>query len=249
MLIPETLRKKLITNLLEGIKKQPINPEFDIIYRSENMLLVVPKTRAAACKYGEGTKWCSADPNIKNEHWGSFERVRQNNILFYLILYKDTPEGKVEDYKISIEKKIGTGAEVWNDIGGKRIFNMGMFKKFILTDPNVNQKIIEYWKSHRSEWRPKFQPGDYVEPINNYGNTTFTDTRGRGEIETSWDFILCIAVKESKAKLLVQIVRPSMYSIKNTSDWAKRYQEPLAEAFENHWILQKWVNPYRFRII
>ena len=50
-----------------------------------------------------GKKEINKDGNLYKkimEDWGSFERIRKEGILYYLILYKDTPEGKIEDYKI-----------------------------------------------------------------------------------------------------------------------------------------------------
>ena len=43
-LTSEMIRKNTIEALLEGLnKKAPVNPDFDIIYRGENILLVAPK--------------------------------------------------------------------------------------------------------------------------------------------------------------------------------------------------------------
>lgn len=251
MLTPEIIRTNLIESLLEGLSKPKLDPnrEFDVVYRGENILLVAPRTKAAACKYGSGTRWCSANPDAPSNAWGSFERKRMENILFYLILYKDTPEGKIEDYKIAIEKKVATGSEQWNDMRGKRIFNMEMFRKFIMTDPNIEKAINDYWKANRVEWRPKFQTGDYVRPKNNYGWTSFTDKNGRGKVETSWRNVICMVVGESKSRLLIQVVRMSPEFANSTSQYDSDRKRTLQQAFDNHWVLQKWVNPYRFEKI
>jgi hypothetical protein len=245
ILTNKIIRKNLIESLLEGLNKTQINPDFDIVYRGDNILVVVPKTKSAACKYGSGTKWCSANPDYGSNNWGGFEKIRKDNILYYIILYKDTPEGKIEDYKIAVQKKVATGSESWTDMGGKRIYNMEMVKKFILTDPIISQKINEYWKLNRDQWRPKFNIGDYVKPKSGYW-TKFTDKYNRGIVEVNWSNIRCVVVGESKSRLLIQIVRMSPELANITAGWQLKSKEQLETAFANHWLLQKWVNPYNF---
>ena len=169
--------------------------------------------------------------------------------MYYLILYKDTPEGKIEDYKISIEKRVSTGSEKWLDIGGKRIFNMEMFKKFILTDPEVQNNINQYWKANRIDWKPKFKIGDYVEPKKNYGWTVFKDKNGRGELETSWFNIVCMVVGETENRLLIQVVRMSSSLLNSSNTYSQESKNKINNALHSHWELQKLVNPYNFKKI
>ena len=172
------MNKNTIKNLLEAVKKIKNDAEFDIVYRNDNILLVAPKTHSAACRYGSGTKWCTARPDSS-----SFDYLRKDAILFYLILYKDTPEGKIEDYKISIQKMVNTGAETWQDMLAKKINNMEMFKRFILTDPMVTQSMNEYWTKNRIIWKPKFQIGEYVmKKDRTWSATKFKSTKEQKEM-------------------------------------------------------------------
>lgn len=242
--------EKLIKSILEGVNKPKVDTEFDIIYRAENLLLLAPKTRSAACKYGSGTKWCSSNPDRDPNWWGTIENIRKTGILYYLILYKDTPEGKIEDYKFAIEKQVATGSERWNDISGKRISNMELVKKFILTDPMVEQKIDDYWKENRVQWKPKFKIGDYVKPKYRGGDTTFKDIHGRGEVSTYWNNCIYLVVGENKSSIVVQLVRikPEMLNL-TTNNWAYKGIEAVKTALQQHWVLRKNVNPYNFEIL
>jgi hypothetical protein len=48
---------KLIESLLKEMPVQKSNPESEVIYRSNDMIVVVPHTKSASCRYGAGTKW------------------------------------------------------------------------------------------------------------------------------------------------------------------------------------------------
>ena len=53
----------------------------DKVYEDENILIVHPKTYEASCKYGAGTKWCTA--SITRSYWESYWSAGVN--LYYII--------------------------------------------------------------------------------------------------------------------------------------------------------------------
>jgi hypothetical protein len=247
------MQKDLIKTILQEMASDNMSagdPDFEIVYRTDDMLLVVPKTKSAACRYGSGTRWCTANPEYDQGYSRSFENKTKDGILYYLLIYKDDPEvGKKEFYKISIYKKIKTGSEEWQDMSNRRIGNMEMFKKFILTDPMVEKKIVEYWKKRRPEWKPKFKIGDYVQPTKNWGYTTFKDAHGKGQINMSWDKGVYLVVSVNPASVTVQLVRLSRAYDDNNQDYEKNRKNEIKAALHAGWIMRKNVNPYGFEIV
>lgn len=212
--------------------------------------MVAPLTKTAACRYGSGSKWCSADPERDSDDWGSFERLRTKGILFYLLIYKTDEEGNKQDfYKISIYKNVKTGSEEWQDMTGKRIMNLAMMEKFIITDPMIKTKLVEYWKQHRSEWRPKFKIGDYVKSDRNYGYTNFKDIKGNGELGLRWEYGVYLVVGESKERLQIQLVRVSKDIDESTREYQMKEKKKINDALHSGQVFRKWVNPYGFHVV
>ena len=53
------------------LQQKELSSDVDILYEDEDLLVVVPKTWQASCKYGANTKWCTAareDPKYWDEH-------------------------------------------------------------------------------------------------------------------------------------------------------------------------------------
>tara|TARA_R100001510_G_C7652000_1_gene209799 strand:+ start:890 stop:2176 length:1287 start_codon:yes stop_codon:yes gene_type:complete len=76
----EDAKEKSFTKKL---KKASEGEDFDKIWENDDMLIVVPKSHVGACKFGQGTKWCTAsktgnyfDPYYKK---GILYRVLQKN--------------------------------------------------------------------------------------------------------------------------------------------------------------------------
>ncbi len=238
------------TEIIKNILREVSEPkEFDIVYRAEDTLLVAPLTKTAACRYGSGTKWCSAAPDDDNR-WRGFESLRKKGILFYLLIYKTDEEGNKQDfYKISIYKTVKTGFEMWEDMTGKRIMNLAMMEKFIIPDPMIKTKLVEYWKKHRSEWRPKFKVGDYVKPDRDYGWTNFKDIKGNGELSIRWNDGVYLVVGESKERVQIQLVRVSKETDESTREWQIKDKKKINDALHSGQVFRKWVNPYGFKVV
>ena len=55
------------------LKKASAGEDFDKIWENDDMLIVVPKSHVGACKFGQGTKWCTASKtNNYFDVYGSF---------------------------------------------------------------------------------------------------------------------------------------------------------------------------------
>lgn len=69
----------------KSIKKATKGLDYDKIWESEDMMVVVPKTHIGSCKYGQGTKWCTASKRQSN----SFEVYYKTGILYRIIQKND----------------------------------------------------------------------------------------------------------------------------------------------------------------
>ena len=104
---------KFLISVIEGAKelerkkelKTKLTSERDVIYDGDRWVVIVPKSHLASCKYGAGTKWCTASKN-NPEHFGDYT---DDALLFYILDKNEIPTtqsmGEVDDnlmYKIAI---------------------------------------------------------------------------------------------------------------------------------------------------
>ena len=78
------LQKAKEKSFTKKLKKSKEGKDFEKIYEDEDMVIIVPLTHVGACKYGQGTRWCTAS-KVKPEHFegydeeGNLYRVLQKN--------------------------------------------------------------------------------------------------------------------------------------------------------------------------
>lgn len=68
-----------LKNIKEGI-------DYEIIYKDDNVKVIVPLTLNGSCKYGYNTKWCTA--MLESPH--NFEKYKRNGELYRFIFNDDT---------------------------------------------------------------------------------------------------------------------------------------------------------------
>lgn len=104
---------KFLISVIEGAKeierqkelKTKLTSERDVIYNGDRWVVIVPKSHLASCKYGAGTKWCTASKNNP----GHFDDYTDDALLFYILDKNEIPTtqsmGEVNDnlmYKIAV---------------------------------------------------------------------------------------------------------------------------------------------------
>ena len=67
------------------------------LYEDDKLLVVVPLTHKASCKYGANTPWCVAVPS-EDEH---FNEYTNNGILIYFIIKSPYDYGDIKEYKFA----------------------------------------------------------------------------------------------------------------------------------------------------
>ena len=65
------------------LKKASAGEDFDKIWENDDMLIVVPKSHVGACKFGQGTKWCTASK--QNNYFDSYYKKG----ILYRVLQKN----------------------------------------------------------------------------------------------------------------------------------------------------------------
>ena len=139
------------------------------VYKDDLTLVIRPLTHRASCKYGHGTPWCTAVPSNETH----FDQYTADGELYYVILYKEDADGnRYEFYKLALFKKSTTKNESWYDIKDKRVYNIDMFKQFILK-PEIEQAIRKDFEEVRPRHLPKFQIGDYAKKKDKWRSQTF----------------------------------------------------------------------------
>ena len=108
---------KDIDQLFDALKKVgetsrrtvDITDDVEKIYEDNRFVVVVPKTHAASCHYGSGTKWCVASKDTSSH----FSTYKKGGELYYII--DKTLSTNSPYYKVALNKKIsGLKEEFWD---------------------------------------------------------------------------------------------------------------------------------------
>ena len=95
-----TTRRTVDTSDIDTVEK---------VYEDDRFVVVVPKTHAASCYYGAGTKWCTASKDT-DSHFSTYKRGGE----LYYIIDKTLPTSS-RFYKVALNKKIeGLKEDFWD---------------------------------------------------------------------------------------------------------------------------------------
>lgn len=92
------------------LKKASPGKDYKKVYEDDDMVVIVPLTHVGSCKYGQGTRWCTASKT----HPQYFEGYKERGVLFrilqkndnYLERFKDLGLRRLEKMdKVSIFKR------------------------------------------------------------------------------------------------------------------------------------------------
>lgn len=106
------------------------------VYNDENVQVIVPEDEAAACKYGRGTRWCTASTRGHN----MFDAYNRQGKLYILIPKKPKYEG--EKYQLHFASNSSMD-ENDDPVPLNDVFNRfpGIKEFFIQTEPELKDKI------------------------------------------------------------------------------------------------------------
>ena len=82
--LEKELRDAKEKSFTKKLKKASAGEDFDKIWENDDMLIVVPKSHIGACKFGQGTRWCTAS-KINN----SFDSYYKKGILYRVLQKND----------------------------------------------------------------------------------------------------------------------------------------------------------------
>lgn len=112
----------------------------EILYEDDNVLIISPKNVASSCKYGSGTKWCTAATKSRNRFT---EYTRSGQGLIYFIFKNSKNDG----YKLALH---------WNHTS-KTYYNP--------EDLQVNGFEYLNYSLQKEGWFSKFKTKKYVNKI------------------------------------------------------------------------------------
>jgi hypothetical protein len=78
------------SEIKRGIKSFDDIPKEDIVFENDKAIVVMPKNEADSCKYGRGSKWCTASMGHSNYFNSYFYSEGVN--LYYILPKIDMPE-------------------------------------------------------------------------------------------------------------------------------------------------------------
>ena len=127
------------------VREEHIN----ILYESDEFILLQPKTHRGSCKYGANTKWCTASKTDE----GTFNRYFKNGFLVYVISKKDTIGSeykKIAFYSKKNEDPILDSIETYNSLDDRinmvNIVNGGWEVHKIF-------ELISIYRANFSNWK------------------------------------------------------------------------------------------------
>jgi hypothetical protein len=119
------------------------------VFENEEVLIVIPENEAAACKYGKGTRWCTAATQGENY----FNHYNKSGSLYILI--PKHPKYKGEKYQLHFET---------NNFMDE---NDEPVSLFVLLEKRFSKDVLEFFKNERPEVRNciLFMSDEKIEPI------------------------------------------------------------------------------------
>ena len=108
------------------------------VYNDDNVTIVVPEDEAAACKYGRGTRWCTASTRGYN----MFDQYNRQGKLYILIPKKPKYEG--EKYQLHFQSNSYMD-ENDDPVDGQWLLQdrfPGLKDYFVQVEPELKEKIL-----------------------------------------------------------------------------------------------------------
>ena len=126
------------------VKELVKSKDVDIILNNDKFLIVRPKSHAASCIYGAGTKWCTTERSDK--HWKRY--YEENLVTFYYILNKQLDQSN-DLYKIAVavypdenRKEVYDAKDNW--INFSIVTGLGLKEGLFKTAVSIERKM-ESW--------------------------------------------------------------------------------------------------------
>lgn len=110
-----------LLNAIEIATEEKENKTFDkeknvmVLEENDDYIFLIPKTHLGSCRYGSGTKWCTASKKDQ----GTFKRYTKNGLLGYLISKKEDKtknNNKVAFYLAFNNSPITNDITIYNSI-------------------------------------------------------------------------------------------------------------------------------------
>lgn len=85
------------------LKKASPGKDYKKVYEDDDMVMIVPLTHVGSCKYGQGTRWCTASKT----HPQYFEGYNERGVLFRILQKNDNYLERFKDLGLHGSDKMG----------------------------------------------------------------------------------------------------------------------------------------------
>jgi len=123
--------------------------KYDVIYDQDNLLILQPKDKTAACFFGRGTRWCTA-ATIGSNYFSNYNRDGRLNIII-----PRKPEKPGEKYQFHFERDAYAHADDTYLTGGEKLALVDRF-------PQLREVFKQQAEKHGLFWlqKPIVKKGD-----------------------------------------------------------------------------------------
>jgi hypothetical protein len=186
--LEKELRDAKEKSFTKKLKKASAGEDFDKIWENDDMLIVVPKSHVGACKFGQGTKWCTASKtnNYFDSYYkkGILYRVLQKNDNYKELFSNFQMGNKRSNYDIENLSKVSINlSRKQNDMSMvdkvDKYFGDEPTLEFLNSLPSEGYKAIKNYQSLNEQniktiIREEMDDFNWVKDI----NTTMTNIYG-----------------------------------------------------------------------
>jgi len=99
----DEIRKAKEKSFTKKLKKASPGKDYKKVYEDDDMVVIIPLTHAGSCKYGQGTRWCTASKT----HPQYFEGYNERGVLFRILQKNDNYLERFKDLGLRGLDKMG----------------------------------------------------------------------------------------------------------------------------------------------
>jgi len=129
-------------------KEADITKDADIVYQDATWTVYVPKTYAASCKLGQGSKWCTA--STESDYYYNYYLSAYPDSKYYIVINNSNPDEKYQlhfesgQFMDKDDERIHGGIDAFKEYKGLYEFLKGLQASLFLNQIGVSAEEKEY---------------------------------------------------------------------------------------------------------
>lgn len=129
-------------------KEADIERDADVVYKDSTWTVYVPKTYAASCKLGQGSKWCTA--STESDYYYNYYLSAYPDSKYYIVINNANPDEKYQrhfesgQFMDKDDDRMPDGIDTFAEDAGLHEFLKGLQISGFLNQIGVSADVAEY---------------------------------------------------------------------------------------------------------